>query len=171
MNDLTREYTGVSRLSGPILGIGGVVGAGYGEVVEIKGPDGTNRHGKVLDVSSDLTLIQVYEGTGGLSPSRTKVCFKGHSLTARVSEEMLGRVFDGLGRPIDGGGEPFGGVTRSIDGEPVNPVSRVYPREFIQTGISSIDGMNTLIRGQKLPIFSGNGLPHNELAAQIVRQA
>jgi V/A-type H+-transporting ATPase subunit B len=171
MSNLTREYTGVTRLSGPILGIGDVLGAGYGEVVEIVAPDGSRRHGKVLDVSRGLTLIQVYEGTGGLSPSRTKVCFMGHSLTARVSEEMLGRVFDGLGRPIDGGPEPFGGVTRSIDGEPINPVARVYPREFIQTGISSIDGMNTLIRGQKLPIFSGNGLPHNELAAQIVRQA
>ena len=171
MDILPKTYTGLSRLSGPILGIDNVEGVGYGEVVEIDTGDNETRHGRVLEVSKDFALIQVFEGTYGLSPERTSVRFMGRPFIARVSEEMLGRVFDGLGNPIDGGPEPFGGIKRDIVGEAINPVARTYPREFIQTGVSAIDGMNTLIRGQKLPIFSGNGLPHNELAAQIVRQA
>lgn len=170
MDNLPKTYTGLSRVSGPIIGVDSVEGVGFSEVVEIN--DGKSiRHGRVLDLSRDMTLVQVFEGTHGLSPEKTSVRFMGKPLLARVSEEMLGRVFDGLGNPVDGGPLPFGGEKRNVNGEPINPVARTYPREFIQTGISAIDGLNTLIRGQKLPIFSGNGIPHNELAAQIVRQA
>jgi len=171
MSTLSKVYSGVNRLSGPILGIENVENVGYYELVEIETQDHEIRNGRVLDISENLALIQVFEGTYGLSPKFTKVKFMGKPLLARVSDEMLGRIFDGLGRPIDGGQMPFGGVIRDINGESMNPVARTYPKEFIQTGISTIDGMNTLIRGQKLPIFSGNGLPHNELASQIVRNA
>ena len=171
MESIPRTYSGLSKLDGPILVIENVEGVAYADIVEIEAPDGGLRHGRVLDVAKDYALIQVFEGTYGLSNEGTSVRFMGRPFMARVSEEMLGRVFDGLGNPVDGGPEPFGGEKRDINGAAINPVARKYPREFIQTGISSIDGMNTLIRGQKLPIFSGNGLPHNQLAAQIVRQA
>jgi len=171
MEAVPRTYTGLSRLAGPIIVIEHVEGVSYGEVVQIEMPGGDIRDGRVLDVTKDHCVIQSFEGTHGLSTKDTSVRFMGRPLLTRVSEEMLGRVFDGLGNPIDGGPVPFGGEKRDANGEPINPVARRYPREFIQTGISAIDGMNTLIRGQKLPIFSGNGLPHNVLAAQIVRQA
>jgi len=154
-----KTYTGLSKLAGPIL------------VIDNESPDGTIRNGRVLEISDKFALVQVFEGTYGLATKTTNVRFLGRPLLARVSEQMLGRVFNGLGNPIDGGPEPFGGDKRDINGEPINPVARKYPREFIQTGVSAIDGLNTLIRGQKLPIFSGNGLPHNQLAAKIVRQA
>ena len=171
MEAVPKTYTGLARLAGPILVIEKVSDVAYAEVVEIETPSGELRHGRVLDVGTNFALVQVFEGTYGLSTAATKVRFIGRPLLARVSEEMLGRVFDGLGNPIDGGPEPFGGERRDVNGAPINPVARRYPREFIQTGISAIDGLNTLIRGQKLPIFSGNGLPHNLLAAQIVRQS
>jgi V/A-type H+-transporting ATPase subunit B len=127
--------------------------------------------GMVLDTSQDMVVAQIFEGTSGLTMPETKVRFRGRPLTLGVSKQMLGRVFNGIGQPIDGGPAPVGEVELDINGKPINPTSREYPRDFIQTGISVIDGMNTLIRGQKLPIFSGNGLPHNELASQIARQA
>jgi V/A-type H+-transporting ATPase subunit B len=144
---------------------------GFDEVVEITDPAGNRRIGRVLDTTDADAVVQVLEGTTGLSNLKTMVRFLGESLHLDVSRNMLGRVFDGLGRPTDGGPALMGGVRRDINGEPLNPCARVYPRDFIQTGISAIDGMNTLVRGQKLPIFSGNGLPHNQIAAQIVRQA
>ncbi len=169
--DAPKTYTGLSRLAGPILVIENIDNVAYAEIVEIETPNGEIRNGRVLEISDKFALVQVFEGTYGLATKTTSVRFLGRPLLARVSEQMLGRVFNGLGNPIDGGPEPFGGDKRDINGEPINPVARKYPREFIQTGVSAIDGLNTLIRGQKLPIFSGNGLPHNELAAKIVRQA
>lgn len=171
MHPIPKTYTGLRRLAGPIIVIENVTGVAYGEVVEIIAPDGSTRQGRVLDVGTTFAIVQSFEGTYGLSAETSRVRFMGRPFLARVSEEMLGRVFDGLGNPLDGGPAPFGGQKRDVNGAPINPVARRYPREFIQTGISAIDGMNTLIRGQKLPIFSGNGLAHNQLAAQIVRQA
>jgi len=144
---------------------------GYRELVECIAPDGGVRLGTVLDTSDKTVLVQVFDGTSGLTMPGTRVRFRGEPLALPVSAKMLGRVFNGLGEPIDGGPAPVGKAELDINGRPINPTSRRYPRDFIQTGISSIDGMNTLIRGQKLPIFSGNGLPHNQLAAQIARQA
>ncbi|MCX7846879.1 MAG: V-type ATP synthase subunit B [bacterium] len=171
MQTIPKTYTGLSRLAGPIILIENVHGIAYGEVVEIIAPDGSTRQGRVLDVATSFAIVQSFEGTYGLAAETSRVRFMGRPFLARVSEDMLGRVFDGLGNPRDGGPPTFGGHKRDVNGAPINPVARRYPREFIQTGISAIDGMNTLIRGQKLPIFSGNGLPHNQLAAQIVRQA
>ena len=139
--------------------------------MEVRAPGGEVRLGQVLDVTTSTALVQIFGGTDALSRSSTRSRFLGHSLRIPVSEEMLGRVFDGLGRPKDGLPPPLSKEFRDVNGEPVNPYSREYPRDFIQTGISSIDLMNTLVRGQKLPIFSGNGLPHNRIAAQIARQA
>lgn len=171
MAELARTYTGLSRLAGPILLIEGIEKVAYGEVVEIETDTGERRRGRVLETGTTFALVQVFEGTYGLSTASTKVRFLGRPFRMRVSEELLGRVCNGVGDPIDGGPLPFSGEMRDINGSPINPVARTYPREFIQTGISAIDGMNTLIRGQKLPVFSGNGLPHDKLAAQIVRQA
>lgn len=168
---IPRTYSGLSRLAGPIIVIENVTDVSYAEVVDIEMANGEVRQGRVLDVAEKYAVVQSFQGTYGLSTQTTKVRFLGRPLLGRVSEEMLGRVFDGLGNPIDGGPMPFGGEKRDVNGVPINPVARTYPREFIQTGISAIDGLNTLIRGQKLPIFSGNGLPHNQIAAQIVRQA
>ncbi len=165
------EYVGVSRIDGPLVLVETRHAVSFDEVVEITDPSGNRRVGRVLDTMDASAVVQVLEGTTGLSNLRTKVRFLGESLHLEVSRSMLGRVFDGLGRPTDGGPAPIGGVRRDINGEPMNPYSRVYPRDFIQTGISALDGMNTLVRGQKLPIFSGNGLPHNQIAAQIARQA
>ena len=166
-----REYIGVDRIDGPLVFIRKTHPVGYRELVECVDRDGTTRLGMVLDTSEDVVAAQVFEGTQGLDMPETRVRFRGGPLTLGVSEKMLGRVFDGLGRPIDGGPAPLAEAEVDVNGRPINPTSREYPRDFIQTGISVIDGMNTLIRGQKLPIFSGNGLPHNELAAQIARQA
>ena len=149
----------------------GVSDIGFGEVVQIEDAGGKVRHGRVLSVGRTTAAVEIFEGTSGLAMEGTKVRFLGHPLTIPVSENMLGRVFNGIGEAIDGLPEPIANERRNINGAPINPASREYPRDFIQTGISSIDGMNTLVRGQKLPMFSGSGLPHNKLAAQIVRQA
>lgn len=165
------QYTGVKNIDGPLVFMENVSGVAYDELVEVRAPDGEVRLGQVLDVTTSTALVQIFGGTDALSRSSTRSRFLGHSLRIPVSEEMLGRVFDGLGCPKDGLPPPLSKEFRDVNGEPVNPYSREYPRDFIQTGISSIDLMNTLVRGQKLPIFSGNGLPHNRIAAQIARQA
>ena len=166
-----REYRGASRIDGPLVYMRNTHPVGYGELVEIIAPDGSRRQGQVLDTSDDVVCVQVFEGTDGLDLPDTRMHFLGEPLSLSVTEDMLGRVMDGLGHSRDGGADPRGSEDRDVNGSPVNPTSREYPRDFIQTGISVIDGMTTLIQGQKLPIFSGNGLSHNQLAAQIVRQA
>lgn len=166
-----REYRGVARIDGPLVFVRKTHPAGYRDLVECVDAEGHARLGMVMDTSDDLVVVQVFEGTQGLTMPSTKVRFTGSPLSVGVSAAMLGRVFDGLGRPRDGGPVPHSRTESDVNGRPINPAVREYPRDFIQTGISVIDGMNTLIRGQKLPIFSGNGLPHNELAAQIARQA
>ncbi len=165
-----KEYIGISKVYGPIVVIEGVKGVAYDELVEID-TNGKKRFGKVIVVEEDKAVIQVFEGTSDIDVPNTKIRFFGKPLEVKLSPDMLGRVFDGLGRPRDGLGEIVAKERRDINGSPINPVARVYPRNFIQTGISAIDGLMTLIRGQKLPIFSGDGLPHNELAVQISRQA
>jgi V/A-type H+-transporting ATPase subunit B len=152
------DYQTITSVSGPLLLVEGVDGVKYEELVEIFLPSGERRRGRVLEVNRDKALIQVFEGSAGIEIGETRVRFLGKGITLGVSEELLGRVFDGLGRPLD-------------DSPPINPYARSYPNEFIQTGISCIDGLNTLVRGQKLPLFSGSGLPHNRMAAQIARQA
>ncbi len=165
------EYTSVKSIAGPLLIVEGVEGAAYGEIVEVICPDGEKRMGQVLEARDGLAVVQVFEGTTGLNTENTKVRFTGKTAKIGVSTEMLGRIFNGRGKPIDGGPEIVPEMELDINGYPLNPVSRKFPEDFIQTGISTIDGMNTLVRGQKLPIFSGSGLPHNQLAAQIARQA
>ncbi len=165
------EYTKVAEIKGPLLILDGVTRSAFDELVEITPPEGATRLGKVLEVGGGKAVVQVFEGTTGLSVARTKSRFLGKTMEMPVSEEVLGRIFDGLGRPIDGLPEPIGELFKDVNGQPMNPERRDYPTDFIQTGISVIDGMNTLVRGQKLPIFSGAGLPHNKLAAQIARQA
>ncbi|MGL1893238.1 MAG: V-type ATP synthase subunit B [Spirochaetaceae bacterium] len=166
-----REYIGVSKIDGPLIFVEKTDPVGYRELVEVIDREGNLRKGMVLETSKDIVVVQVFDGTSGLTINQTNVRFMGEPLSIKVSDEMLGRVFNGLGIPRDGGPIPTKGEKTDINGRAINPVSRLYPRNFIQTGISVIDGMNTLIRGQKLPIFSGNGLPHNEVAAQIARQA
>lgn len=166
-----REYRGASRIDGPLVYMKNTHPVGYGELVEIVGPDGSRRSGQVLDTSDEVVCVQVFEGTTGLTLPGTGMHFMGEPLTLPVSEGMLGRVMNGLGKSRDGSPIPQGAFDRDVNGEPINPTARVYPRDFIQTGISVIDGMTTLIQGQKLPIFSGNGMEHNQLAAQIVKQA
>lgn len=166
-----REYLTVAEVSGPLMIVEGVSGVAYGEVVEILTPDGEMKRGQVLDAYEDRAVVQVYEGTSGVDTLKTKVRFTGETIKFGVGLELLGRIFSGRGQPIDGGPKPVFEEERDVHGAPINPAAREYPSEFIQTGISAIDGMNTLVRGQKLPIFSGAGLPHNELAAQIARQA
>lgn len=164
------EYTNIAGISGPLVFVQGVKGVGLGEIVEIR--DGsTLRVGQTLEVDEDKAVVQVFEGTSGLALEGMRVSFVGSALEIPVDRTMLGRVFDGLGRPIDGFPQVITDRRMNVNGLPVNPWSREYPRDFIQTGISAIDGMNTLIRGQKLPIFSGSGMPHNLIAAQIARQA
>ena len=166
------EYLGFARIQGPLVFVSGVIDVGYGELAEVITPKGQVRLGRVLAVSEQMAVVEVFEGMAGLSASASKVRFLGRPFEYHVSaEEVLGRVFDGLGRPLDGGPLPLAGESKDINGLPINPVARTYPQDFIQTGISAIDGMNALVRGQKLPIFSGSGLPHAQLAAQIVRQA
>ena len=165
------QYVGSRRIEGPLVVVERVRDVGYDELVEIVGPDGRARLGRVLDVSDTAAVVQVLEGTTGLSNEATRVRFLGEGLRLPVSRQMLGRVFDGLGRPFDGGPPALSADRRDINGLPINPYARRYPREFIQTGVSALDGMNSLVRGQKLPLFSGSGLPHDRLAAQIVRQA
>jgi V/A-type H+-transporting ATPase subunit B len=165
------EYLGVTRISGPIIVVEGIKNVGYDELVEVVAPTGEVRRGRVLQVDKQKAIIQVFEGTSGLSPSETRVRFQGEPLKVPVSTEMLGRVLNSVGEPIDGNPRPFVEDLRDINGLPLNPTAREYPKEFIQTGISIIDGTTSLVRGQKLPIFSVSGLPHNILAAQIARQA
>ncbi len=167
----TREYTTVSEVSGPLMIVEGVEGVAYNEIVEIETPAGEARSGQVLEVKDDIAVVQVFEGTTDLNTRDTKARFTGETAKIGVSKDMMGRIFNGTGKPIDGGPEIIPDVELDIKGNPMNPASREFPAEFIQTGISTIDGMNTLVRGQKLPIFSGSGLPHNDLAAQIARQA
>ena len=167
----SREYKGIREISGPLIIIENIHDVGYNELVEIKGGQGEEKLGMVLETSEGAAVVQVFEGTTGLSLPDTVVRFRGEPLRLPVCREMLGRVFDGLGRPTDGGPDPIAEDRWDVNGVPINPTARIYPTKFIQTGISAIDGMNTLVRGQKLPIFSGSGLPHNRVTAQIVRQA
>jgi vacuolar-type H+-ATPase subunit B/Vma2 len=167
----SREYLTVTEVSGPLMVVEGVSGVAYGEVVEVVTPNGETKRGQVLDSYEDRAIVQVFEGTGGIDTLRTRVRFTGETVKLGVGLELLGRVFSGGGVPIDGGPKPILEDERDVYGSPMNPAAREYPSEFIQTGISAIDGMNTLVRGQKLPIFSASGLPHNELAAQIARQS
>ncbi len=166
-----REYRTVTKVSGPLIIVEGVSGAAYGEVVEIMTPSGEVKRGQVLDAYEDRAVVQVYEGTRGIDTLQTRVRFTGETVKFGVGLELLGRIFNGRGEPIDGGPRPLFEDKWDVHGAPINPSAREYPSEFIQTGISAIDGMNTLVRGQKLPIFSGSGLPHNDLAAQIARQS
>lgn len=167
---MIKEYMQLDRIEGPLIVLSGVLNASYDEIVEIKTKSGI-KHGKVVQLDKDKAVIQVFEPTSGISVKDVSVRFTGKPLEISLSKDILGRVFNGIGEPVDGGGPIFGGKNMDINGRPINPVARRYPRNFIQTGISSIDGLATLIRGQKLPVFSGNGLPHNQLAAQIVKQA
>jgi V/A-type H+-transporting ATPase subunit B len=166
-----QEVVGVGRIEGPIMVVEGAANVSYDEVVEIEDSRGQHRRGRVLEVGEGFAVIQVFAGSTGLSIDGTRVRFLGNTLHMPVAEEMLGRIFDGLGTPIDGGPEPLTDSYRDVNGQPINPTARIYPRDYIQTGISTIDGVNTLLRGQKLPLFSGAGMPHDQLAAQIVRQA
>jgi V/A-type H+-transporting ATPase subunit B len=166
-----QEVVGVGRIEGPIIIVEGATNVSYDEVVEIRDSRGQLRRGRVLEVGEGTAVIQVFAGSTGLSIDGTRIRFLGNTLHMPVAEEMLGRVFDGLGNPIDGGPQPLTERYADVNGQPINPTARIYPRDYIQTGISTIDGLNTLLRGQKLPIFSGAGMPHDQLAAQIVRQA
>ena len=168
---MLKEYKTVSEVVGPLMIVDNVKDVTYDELVEIELQNSEIRHGKVLEISEDKAVVQIFEGSSGINLKGTKVRFLGRPLEIGVSEDMLGRVFDGLGVPKDGGPKIIPDEKLDINGEPINPFARNYPSEFIQTGISAIDGLNTLVRGQKLPVFSGSGLPHAELAAQIARQA
>ncbi len=165
------EYKGLSRINGSLVVLEGVENPGFDEMVEFTLGDGTTRTGRIVMIEGDRVTAQVFEGTSGISMNNIKTRLKGRPIEMKLSPEILGRVFDGLGRPIDGLGEIYPEETRDVNGSPINPISRIYPRNYIRTGISSIDALATLIRGQKLPIFSGSGMKHNELAVQIVRQA
>src|SRR6266699_693534 len=165
------EYTTIKEISGPLLFVESVRGVGYGELARIRTPSGEERRGQVLEIGGGVAVVQVFEGTTGLDVGKTRVRFTGETVKLPVSNDMLGRIFDGSGRPIDGGPRIIPDDYLDVNGNPINPFAREYPREFIQTGISTIDGMNTLVRGQKLPLFSASGLPHNAVAAQIARQA
>jgi V/A-type H+-transporting ATPase subunit B len=168
---LPREYRTITNLSGPLMVVEKVNEVRYDELVEIELASGERRRGRVLEITTDKALVQVFEGTTGIDVQETKVRFLGKVLTLPVSKSMLGRIFNGRGEPLDGGTGVIPDALLDINGNPINPYSRDFPSEFIQTGISTIDGMNPLVRGQKLPIFSGSGLPHNRMAAQIARQA
>ena len=168
---MIREYKTIREIASPLMMVSQVEGVTYNELAEIELPNGEIRQCKVLEVDGDTAVVQLFESAAGINLKESKVRFLGHTLELAVSEDMLGRVFDGMGRPIDGGPEILAEAHHDINGLPMNPAARDYPNEFIQTGVSSIDGLNTLVRGQKLPIFSGSGLPHAALAAQIARQA
>ena len=168
---MIKEYKTIHEIASPLMIVEQVAGVTYDELCEIQLPDGSLRRGKVLEVNGDKAIIQLYESAAGINLAESKVRFLGHPLELAVSEDMLGRVFNGMGQPIDGGPEILAEAHLDINGLPMNPAARAYPAEFIQTGVSTIDGLNTLVRGQKLPIFSASGLPHANLAAQIARQA
>ncbi len=168
---MSLQYMGLSQINGPLIVLEHVDGVSFDEVAEIRLDDGTERIGRVVEMSGDKVVLQVFEGTKGLSLKNTKTSFTGKPLEIPLSKDILGRVFNGSGKPIDNLGYIYPEKFADINGKPLNPVSRIYPRNYIRTGISSIDCLMTLIRGQKLPIFSGSGLSHNKLAVQIVRQA
>ena len=168
---MLKEYKSIKEIVGPLMLVEGVEGVKYDELVEIVQADGSIRRGKVLEINQDKALVQLFENAQGIQMSTSKARFLGRSLELAVGEDMLGRVFDGMGNPRDGGTPIIPEKRMDINGQPINPAGRDYPDEFIQTGISAIDGLNTLVRGQKLPIFSMSGLPHAQLAAQIARQA
>ena len=168
---MMKEYRTIAEISGPLMVVRQVEGATFDELVEIELADGSLRRGKVLEVNGVSAVVQLFEASAGINLANSKVRFLGHPLQLAVSRDMLGRVFNGMGQPIDDGPEILADEYRDINGLAMNPAARDYPNEFIQTGISTIDGLNTLVRGQKLPIFSGSGLPHAALAAQIARQA
>ncbi|HAK69670.1 MAG TPA: V-type ATP synthase subunit B [Treponema sp.] len=165
------EYTGLEGVDGPIVVVKRTPDSFYDEVVYVRDKSGEKRTGRIIDINQDTAVVQIFGSTTGLDLNETTVEFLDRPMELRVGKGLLGRIFNGLGEPIDGYPEIVSSKKINVNGYPINPYARVYPRDFIQTGISSIDGMNTLIRGQKLPIFSGNGLPHNRLAAQIIRQA
>ena len=168
---MLKEYKTVAEVAGPLVLVEQVEGVKYEELVEVELSGEDIRLGKVLEVNGDTALVQLFEGTTGVNIYKSKIRFLGKGVELGVSPDLMGRIFDGLGRPIDGGPEIIPEKRIDINGNPINPYARDYPNEFIQTGISTIDGLNTLVRGQKLPIFSGSGLPHNRMAAQIARQA
>jgi len=168
---MLKEYKTVSEIYGPLMLVEGVEMAKYGHIVDIELGDGSVRHGQILQVQNDKVLVQVFEGTEGINVSQTTVRFLGKPMELSVSREMLGRVFTGVGVPKDNGPAILPKKKLNINGNPINPFARDYPNEFIQTGISTIDGLNPLVRGQKLPVFSGSGLPHDEITAQLCRQA
>lgn len=168
---MSLQYLGMHEINGPLIVLDKVQGISYDEVAQIRLKDGTERTGRVVSIDGERAVLQVFEGTKGLSLTNTRTKFIGKPMEMPLSEELLGRVFSGAGKPIDGLGDIFPEKYEDINGKPLNPVSRNYPRNYIRTGISSIDSLMTLIRGQKLPIFSGSGLSHNKLAVQIVRQA
>jgi V/A-type H+-transporting ATPase subunit B len=168
---LTTEYRTLNYVTGPLIFVNNVHGVAYSEMVDINLPDGSVRTGQVLEVADDIAVIQVFEGTQGIDIDRTSVSFREEVAMIDVSVELLGRVLNGTGKPIDGGAAIMPETRLDVTGSPINPFTRDKPADFIETGISAIDGLNTLVRGQKLPIFSGSGLPANELAAQIIRQA
>lgn len=168
---MLKEYKTIREVVGPLMLVDGVEGVKYDELVEIEQQNGETRHGKVLEINGDKAMVQLFESSHGLQIDTSKAKFLGRSIELSVSRDMLGRVFDGMGRPADNGPEIIPEQRLDINGSPINPAARDYPSEFIQTGISAIDGLNTLVRGQKLPVFSGSGLPHANLATQIARQA
>jgi V/A-type H+-transporting ATPase subunit B len=168
---MLKEYKTVTEVVGPLMVVEGVEGVKYDELVEIELHTGEKRRGKVLEINGSKAMVQIFEGSSGINLKGTKAKFLGRPLELGVSEDMLGRVFDGMGRPNDKGPEIIPEKRVDINGEAINPMARDFPSEFIQTGVSAIDGLNTLVRGQKLPVFSASGLPHAELAAQIARQA
>ncbi len=168
---MRREYKTIQNIVGPLILVEGVSGVKNEELVEIYLPSGDTRRGRVIELEHDTALVQVFEGTSGIDVPETKISFRGRGIELNLSDDILGRTFNGLGRPIDGGPAVIPKKKMDINGLPINPYARDYPDEFIQTGISSIDGLNPLVRGQKLPIFSGSGLPHNQVVAQIARQA
>ena len=168
---MIKDYKTIREVASPLMVVEQVEGVTYDELAEIELPNGELRRGKVLEVEGDKAVVQLFESAQGNNLAESKVRFLGHPLELAVSEDMLGRVFNGMGHPKDGGPEVLAAEMKDINGLPMNPAARDYPNEFIQTGISTIDGLNTLVRGQKLPIFSGSGLPHAQLAAQIARQA
>ncbi len=168
---MLKEYKSVTEVVGPLMLVEGVEGVNFEELVDIKLHTGEHRRGRVIEIDKDRAMVQLFEGSTGINLESTSVRFLGRPLQLAVSEDMIGRAFNGLGEAIDDGPDIIPEDKRDVNGTAINPVSRDYPSEFIQTGISTIDGLNTLVRGQKLPIFSGNGLPHNQVAAQIARQA
>lgn len=168
---MIKQYKTIKEVVGPLMLVEGVAGVKYDELVSIKQENGEERVGKVLEINEDKALVQLFTSSQGLKIASANASFLGHGIQLKLSPDILGRIFDGMGKPIDNGNDIIPKKVKDINGVPLNPVARDYPSEFIQTGISAIDGLNTLVRGQKLPIFSGAGLPHSKLAAQIARQA